>query len=149
MKYSKFKKCLLYFNVLKSADCLCKCLLGVIRTLGGIETYTRSHQIFQAAIGRSAAIRGGPQRPCRIRTALWGPLEVRPGTRMRLRRRSRASEPIRTDPNRSEPIRTDPNRSEPAPTGPNRPQLTSCVPSGPHLFWVRPGFQCSGCSFFF
>ena len=138
MKYSKFKKYLLYFMVLKSADCPCKCLLGVIRTIGGIETYTRSHQIFQAAIRtirshprRSAAIRSDPAASEPLFGVRWG----------------YAQEPecaqtpvpcIRTDPNRSEPIRTDPNRSQPIPTDPNRPQPTPTNPNWPPVSLLAP-----------
>ena len=76
----------LYFYVITIyAYCLSTCLLGVIRTIGGIETDARSHQNFPAAIHsyprRSAAIRGDPNR------LFWG---VPPGVRLGQGKRSRA-----------------------------------------------------------
>ena len=135
------KKHHLYFNALKSADCPCKCLLGVIRTIGGIETDARSHQKFPAAIRsdprRSAAICSNP-------AASKPPFGFRRGVRLGERKRSRCL----AHPQRSEPIRTDPNRSDP-----NRLQLTPtdllCPFWPPPLCLVEPGFQCSGYNFVF
>ena len=128
MTYSKYKKHHLYFNVLKSADCPCKCLFGVIRTIGGIETDARSHQKFHAAIHndprRSAAIRGDPRRSAATLPHPNRPLGSAGGTprgKEALSRLPCASAAIRTDPNPSEPIRTDPNRPQldlqPTPSG--------------------------------
>ena len=144
MKCWKGKKSPLYFLFLKVLIVHVNVSLVSFGRLGASRHTPAPTQFSRQPSAWSATIRGDPRRSAAIRSdpaASEPPFGVRWGyarNQKALRRRSCASEPIRTDP------------PQPTPTDPNQPQLTSCVPSGPPPpLLVRPGFQCSGCSFFF